>query len=317
MRIALIGAPSDLGQTEPGVDQGPNAIRFPDAESNLLESLQALGHDVQDMGDLNIPHRARLPVSDAREKARYLRPIIQASKSLAEAVSAAAGDGRFPIVLGGDHSIAIGSVAGISSHYRKRDKKIGVIQVDAHPDMHIPETSKTHNVHGMWQACCIGWGPTELTDLQGFRVKVDPANVVVIGARSIDAFPEQDGDEKRNIERAGIRVYRMRDIDEIGIRKVVAEAIALASNGTDGIHVSFDMDFVDPLEAPGVGTRVPGGGSYRESHLIMEMLCESGRMASLDLVEVNPLRDDCNRTAKMANHLIESAMGGERNFYSG
>ena len=307
--IALIGAPVDLGQNKPGVDMGPAALRFPDLDRNLVKSLRSLGHAVEDLLDVDVAHRARLPVPDSRDKHKYLPNIVDASNKLAAIVHNAASQGKFPLVMGGDHSVAIGSIAGMASCLRQRNQKLGLIWVDAHADMNTPEISPSGNVHGMPLACCIGHGPRELTHLLDFGRKVDPKHVALIGIRDIDHDPDREIDERKLVHTSGVHAFTMREIDEMGVRPVVAEAIRLASDGTAGFHVSFDIDFVDPLEAPGVGTPVPGGGTFREAHLIMEMLADSGCMTSLDMVEVNPALDDGNRTAKLAMHLILSALG--------
>jgi len=307
--IALIGAPVDLGQNKPGVDMGPSALRFPDVDRNLVKSLQALGHNVQDLDDIEVAHRARLPVPEAGDRAKYLDHIIVASKRLAHAVAAAAEHGQFPIVLGGDHSVAIGSVAGMSSVFRRRNENLGLLWIDAHADMNTPEISPSGNVHGMPLACTIGMGPRELTYLLDYCPKVRPQNVVLIGVRDVDHDGDRDLDERRVVKKSGVHAFTMRDVDEMGIAAVMDQAIRIAMEGTAGFHVSFDIDFVDPSEAPGVGTPVPGGGTFREAHLIMETLSDSGCMTSLDMVEVNPVLDDRNRTAKLAMHLMLSAMG--------
>jgi arginase len=211
--------------------------------------------------------------------------------------------GKFPLVLGGDHSIAVGAVSGASRHFQRRGEKLGLIWIDAHTDMNTPESSPSGNVHGMPLACCIGQGPDELTKIFGFSPKVDPVNVALVGIRSVDS------QERDIVQRSGVHAFTMRDIDERGMRSVFEEAIRVASEGTAGFHVSLDMDAVDPQEAPGVGTPVQGGITYREAHLAMEMLGDSGRVTSMEVVEVNPVIDDANRTAILAVELVMSAMG--------
>src|SRR5262249_24719597 len=208
-----------------------------------------------------------------------------------------------PLVLGGDHSVAVGTVTGMSRHFRKRNEKIGLIWVDAHADMNTPESSPSGNVHGMPLGCIIGLGPPELACLGGSAPKVDRSNVAIVGLRSVDEI------ERQNVRGAGVHPFTMRDIDERGLRSVMQEAIDHASNGTAGFHLSFDMDAVDPQEAPGVGTPVRGGITYREAHLAMETICDSGKMASIEVVEVNPVIDEVNRTALLAVELVMSAMG--------
>ncbi len=211
--------------------------------------------------------------------------------------------GRVPLVLGGDHSVAIGTIAGMSSYFRKQGKKLGLIWIDAHADMNTPDSSPSGNVHGMPLACVIGQGPKELTEIGGFSPKVDPGSVAIVGLRSVDEI------ERLNVRGAGVHAFTMRDIDERGLRNVMLAAIEIASAGGAGFHLSFDMDAVDPAEAPGVGTPVRGGITYREAHLAMETVCDSGLMASMELVEVNPVLDEVNRTALLAVELIMSAMG--------
>ena len=211
--------------------------------------------------------------------------------------------GKFPLILGGDHSIAVGTVAGVSRAFRPRGDQIGVIWIDAHSDMNTPETSPSGNIHGMPLACCIGQGPHELTHLFEYAPKVEPNNVVLIGLRDVDVS------ERGQVRQSGVTAFTMRDIDERGLKNVMAEAIQLASDGTAGFHLSFDMDVLDPDEAPGVGTPVRGGVTYREAHLAMETICDSSRMVSMEVVEVNPVLDVANRTALLAVELIMSAMG--------
>ena len=211
--------------------------------------------------------------------------------------------GLTPLVLGGDHSVAIGTMSGVSSHFRGQDRKAGLIWLDAHADMNTPESSPSGNVHGMPLACILGHGPAPLVDLLGYRPKVAPRNAVIVGLRDVDAT------EKPQVRDSGIRAFTMRDIDELGLRAVMNEAIAIASDGTEGLHLSLDMDFCDPADAPGVGTPVRGGVTYREAHLALEMICDSRRMVSMEVVEVNPVIDECNRTADFAVELIMSGLG--------
>jgi arginase len=210
---------------------------------------------------------------------------------------------RVPVVLGGDHSIAVGTIAGLSRHFAKSQRKVGVIWIDAHADMNTPETSPSGNVHGMPLACCIGWGPGELTGIAGHVPMVNPENVAIVGLRSVDDL------ERLRIRETGVHAFTMREVDERGMRTVMQQAIHAASAGTAGFHVSFDMDSVDPGEAPGVGTPVPGGLTYREAHLAMELIGDSGRMTSIEVVEVNPVVDVANRTAQLGVELIMSALG--------
>jgi len=287
----------DLGAGRRGVDMGPSALRL----AGLNEKIASLGYEVEDLGNIVVDQPENLPVGPTN--ARYLPQIAQTCTRLAAMVEQAADGGRVPLVLGGDHSVAMGTVAGMSRHFRKHNRKIGLIWIDAHADMNTPESSPSGNIHGMPLACIIGLGPKELTCLAGFAPAVDPAKVAIIGLRSVDEI------ERQNVRGAGVHAFTMRDIDERGLRSVMQEAIDHASNDTAGFHLSFDMDAVDPQEAPGVGTPVRGGFTYREAHLAMETICDSGKMASIELVEVNPVIDEVNRTALLAVELVMSAMG--------
>jgi len=218
-------------------------------------------------------------------------------------VEHSAGHGKLPLVLGGDHSVAVGTISGMSRHFAKRHQRLGVIWIDAHADMNTPSSSPSGNVHGMPLACLLGRGPKALTHLYDYAPKVDPANVALIGLRDVDLS------EKSIVRRSGVRPFTMRDIDERGLRTVMEEAIHIASDGTEGIHVSLDMDAIDPAQAPGVGTPVRGGMTYREAHLAMEILSDTRRMVSMEVVEVNPVIDEANRTAQLAVELVMSALG--------
>ncbi len=296
-RVAVVGVPLDLGAGRRGVDMGPSALRV----AGLHTRLAALGYEVEDRGNLPVRQPESLPSGSAR--ARYLPEIATACRRLARDVESAAALGSVPLVLGGDHSVAVGSVSGMSHHFRRRGESLGLIWIDAHADMNTPQTSPSGNVHGMPLAALTGQGPRELARLFGFAPKVRPSNVALVGVREVDQL------EKPHVKRSGIRAFTMRDIDERGLRAIMEEAIGIASNGTAGIHVSLDMDSVDPREAPGVGTPVRGGFTYREAHLLMELLCDAGRMTSMDVVEVNPVIDEANRTALLAVELVSSAMG--------
>jgi arginase len=295
--IAIIGAPMDLGAGRRGVDMGPSALRV----AGLNEKIALLGYEIEDLGNIVVDQPESLPVGP--ENARYLPQIAHTCARLAEIVEQAADKGRVPLVLGGDHSVAMGTVAGMSAHFRKAGEKIGLIWIDAHADMNTPQSSPSGNVHGMPLACIVGLGPPELTGLDGPAPMVEPRNVAIIGLRSVDEI------ERLNVRGAGVHPFTMRDIDERGLRSVMREAIERATRGTAGFHLSFDMDAIDPVEAPGVGTPVRGGMTYREAHLAMETVCDSGRMTSIEVVEVNPVIDEVNRTALLAVELIMSAMG--------
>lgn len=295
--LTIIGAPLDLGQGRRGVDMGPSAVRV----ANLNARLASLGYEIEDIGNVAVEQAEAWPEGDPH--AKYLPQIAAACDLLALQVSAALTRNRLPLVLGGDHSVAIGTVSGVSSFYHERGQKIGVIWLDAHADMNTPDTSPSGNIHGMPLACLVGMGPAELVDLGGFRPKADPRNTVIVGLRDVDQM------ERPHVADSGVRAFTMRDIDERGMRAVMADAIQFACDGTAGVHISLDMDFVDPQDAPGVGTPVRGGVTYREAHLAMEMICDSSRMLSMEVVEVNPVIDEVNRTADLAVELIMSGLG--------
>jgi arginase len=296
-QIAVIGAPLDLGAGRRGVDMGVSAVRF----ASLGPRLAELGYKVEDLGNIDVEQPEGAAVG--QHNARYLPQIARACARLAERVAAALARGRMPLVIGGDHSIAVGSVSAAARHLRRSRKRLGLVWIDAHPDMNTPETSPSGNVHGMPLACLIGMGPHKLTHLAGFAPKVDAKNVALVGIRDVDAL------EKPHVKSSGVRAFTMRDIDERGMRTVMEEALEIAGAGTEGFHVSLDMDGVDPQIAPGVGTPVRGGLSYREAHLVMEMIGDRGGMTSMDVVEVNPIFDEANRTALLAVELVTSAMG--------
>ncbi|RPI26961.1 MAG: arginase [Acidobacteria bacterium] len=296
-KVRIIGVPMDLGGNRRGVDMGPSVIRV----AGLHERLGDLGIAVEDSGNIEV--RIAEEFDYGHEDRMYLEEISQACRRLADRVCRALSEDRLPLVLGGDHSIAAGSVAGTASFHRGRGERIGLIWIDAHTDLNTPESSPSGNVHGMPLAAILGLGPPELRDIHGFSPKVDAANAVVIGARSIDAG------EKENIRRSGLRVVTMKELDMRGMPAVMEEAIARASNGTAGFHCTFDLDVVDPRFAPGVGTPVMGGITYRESHLAMEMVSDSQRLLSLEVVEVNPVLDEENSTGLLAVELICSALG--------
>jgi arginase len=222
---------------------------------------------------------------------------------LAVLVGKALSLGSMPLVLGGDHSVAAGTVSGVSNHFREKDENVGLIWLDAHADMNTPDSSPSGNVHGMPLACVVGMGPPELTGLFGFAPKVNPSKVALVGLRDVDQL------EKPHVRDSGVKAFTMRDLDERGMRAVMLDAIRIATDGTAGFHLSLDMDFIDPQYAPGVGTPVRGGGTYRETHLAMELICDSRRMVSMEVVEVNPVIDEVNRTADLAVELILSAFG--------
>jgi arginase len=295
--IAILGAPLDLGQDRRGVDMGPSAVRV----AGLNARLVSLGYEVTDLG--NIPVEQAEAANPGEAHAKYLEQIATACLSLGERVHRALAGGFLPLVLGGDHSVAVGSVAGVAKAFRERGENIGLIWLDAHADMNTPESSPSGNIHGMPLACLTGAGPRELTELLGPSPKVQPRNAVIVGLRDVDQT------EKAHVHQSGVRAFTMRDIDERGMRAVMEDAIRIATNGTAGFHLSLDMDFVDPADAPGVGTPVRGGATYREAHLAMEMICDSGKMIAMEVVEVNPVIDESNRTAGLAVELIMSGLG--------
>jgi arginase len=295
--VAIIGAPLDLGQDRRGVDMGPSALRV----ANLNARVASLGYEVEDWGNIPVEQKEAWPEGEAHSK--YLAQIAAACEALAFRVEDALAKGRLPLVLGGDHSVAVGTVSGAARFFRQRSDRLGLIWLDAHADMNTPESSPSGNIHGMPLACILGEGPAELTDIAGFRPKIDPRNAVIVGLRDVDQL------EKPHVRASGIRAFTMRDIDERGLRTVMEEAIAIAGEGTAGIHVSLDMDFCDPVHAPGVGTPVRGGATYREAHLAMEMIGDSRRMVSMEVVEVNPVIDERNRTAEFAVELVMSGLG--------
>jgi arginase len=292
-KLKIIGAPSDLGQGRRGVDMGASAIRY----AGLKEKLKALGYDVEDLGNVPVPMSEMSRITN--EKLKYLDEVKAVCEALQEAVSAVVREGHTPIILGGDHSISIGSVAGIAA----AEPSFGVIWFDAHGDMNTAETTPSGNIHGMPLAVSLGYGHPDLVNIGGFAPKVKPENVVLVGIRDID-----EG-EAELIKKSGIKAFTMAEIDRMGMARVMEEAIAIASDGTKGIHLSLDLDALDPMYAPGVGTPVNGGVTYREGHLAMEMLAETKKLLSVDVVEVNPILDHQNRTGRMAVELVESLFG--------
>ncbi|MHB8735077.1 MAG: arginase [Terriglobales bacterium] len=296
-RIRVIGVPLDLGQDRRGVDMGPSAVRV----AGLAARLEGLGFTVEDAGNVLVPlAEQRAP---GNPQAKYLKEIAATCKKQAEWVQKTLEDRVFPLVLGGDHSIGVGTVSGVSEYYRRLGKQVGLIWLDAHGDINTPETSPSGNIHGMALACLLGEGPKELTQIYGFSPKVAAQNTVLIGVHDLDPG------ERERLHAAAVKVYTMRDLDERGMRTVLQEAVAIASNGTEGFCCSLDMDFIDAAFAPGVGTPVRGGVTYREAHLALELICDSGNLLSLEVVEVNPVLDERNRTAELAVELILSGLG--------
>lgn len=293
-KLSIIGVPMDLGQTRRGVDMGPSAIRY----AGVIERIENIGYSVEDKGNIEIALAERVH-SDENTNLKNLKAVADASERLAQTVSDVITNKRFPLVLGGDHSITIGTLAGVSRHYQN----LGVIWYDAHGDLNTADTSPSGNIHGMPLAASIGIGDDALTRIGGYTPKVKPENIVIIGARSLD-----EG-EKELIKEKGIKVYTMHEIDRMGMTKVMEETILYLRDKTDGVHLSLDLDGLDPHDAPGVGTPVIGGISYRESHLAMEMLAESQLITSAEFVEVNPILDERNKTATVAVALMGSLLG--------
>jgi len=296
-KVRIIGVPMDLGQSRRGVDMGPSALRG----AGLQARIKQLGDQVEDIGNLEVKQPEEMQIGEKR--AKYLQEIAETCKDLATNVEKSLGEGFLPLVLGGDHSIAAGVAAGVSAFFRKDKKQIGYLWLDAHGDMNTPDSSPSGNVHGMPLAAIMGYGAPELVDLLGFKPKAEPGNIVIVGARDLDA------QERKIVKKSGIHVFTMRDIDERGMREVMSDALKYAMDDTAGIAVSLDMDFVDPSDAPGVGTPVRGGVTYREAHLAMEMIADSEAMVSLEVVEINPIIDEHNRTALLGVELVLSALG--------
>ncbi len=293
--VSLIGAPTDVGAGHRGARLGPEALRI----AGLGEALAKRGVDVVDRGNLDGP---RNPWQKPNGGYRHLPEVVAWNRAVMDAVSAELDEGRLPILLGGDHCLGLGSITAVARHCRKTGKQLRVLWLDAHADFNTSQVTPSGNVHGMPVACLCGLGPDALTHLGGEAPAVRPEQIRQIGIRSVD-----EG-EKRLVQEYGLDVYDMRYIDEIGMKRVMEEALEGMDEDTH-LHVSFDVDFLDPSIAPGVGTTVPGGPNYREAQLVMEMIADSGRMASLDIVELNPIMDKRNRTAKLAVDLVESLFG--------
>lgn len=295
--VNIIGFPMDLGADRRGVDMGPSALRI----AGIDEKLTALGYKVVDEGDIQVRTQETLSVKNP--KLKYLPEIVRACETLAKKTKKVLDNGNFPLILGGDHSMSIGSIAGISAHCRENDKRLGVLWIDAHADMNVPDTTPSGNIHGMPLSVSMGIGVDKLTSLGGKFQKVLPENVVIIGARSIDPG------ERLLIKKLGVQTYTMFEIDKEGLYRVVEKALKYFQEHVDHLHVSFDLDSVDPFVAKGVGTPIPGGLSYREAHLIMEAVAETGKLGSLEVAEVNPILDDMNQSAHFAAGVISSCMG--------
>ena len=297
MRIRLLGVPLDLGQERRGVDMGPSAVRA----AGLNHALKSLGHQVEDAGNIHV----KIPEEQhfGNRRAKYLHESAETCQEVANRVCRTLEDEVFPVSLGGDHSIAIGTLTGVAKFYHDKRQSVGCIWIDAHGDMNTPDSSPSGNVHGMPFAAVLGHGPAPLTQIFGYAPKLEPKNCVLIGIRDLDPR------ERRLVKESGVNTFTMRDIDEQGMRAVMKTAMELASEGTAGFAVSFDMDVVDPEYAPGVGTPVSGGITFREAHLAMEMIADSKKMASIEIVEVNPIIDVMNKTAALGVGLLTSALG--------
>lgn len=296
-KVDLIGVPMDLGAGRRGVDMGPSAFRI----AHIVERIAALGYEVGELGDIEVPIPEMLERGE--DRARFLAEIAHVCEALYERVAASLESSCLPIVMGGDHSLSVGSVAGSAAAARDAGVPLGLIWVDAHADMNTPETSPSGNVHGMPLAACLGNGPPELVSIGGAEPSVSPGRTALLGLRNLDEK------EKQLVRDSGAHAYTMSEIDQRGLYAVFREALDFATADGARLHLSFDLDSVDPTVAPGVGTPVRGGLSYREAHLIMETAAECGALTTLDLVEVNPILDARNATADLAVELALSAIG--------
>lgn len=295
--VHIINVPLDLGASRRGTDAGPSAFRV----AGLSKAIGKLGYTISTETDIPVPAMETRQLSDAN--ARFKDEILTVCRQLAEDTLAALDANEIPLVIGGDHSIAMGTVSGVSAHRRKENKKIGLIWFDAHGDMNLPGTSPSGNIHGMPLAHLLGYGDADLSSILGANPAVDPENVVLVGIRDIDSV------ERKFIRESGVATFTMRDIDELGMSQVVRKTLDIVNSGTSGFHVSFDLDGCDPSVIPGTGTLVPGGISYREAHYLLEECAADGRMSSMEVVELNPFLDQANVSAERAVTLIQSAFG--------
>jgi len=298
MDVSIANVHLDLGAGRRGTDMGPSAIHV----AGLVPALERLGHEIAAVHSLGM-REAYEAMETGNPRVRYLKDIATLCRDLAGVVEGAVGQGHFPLVLGGDHSQAVGTISGLVRHYRRQGERVGVVWIDAHTDMNTPESSPSGNVHGMPLAALLGHGPPELVSLVGPDAALRPEDVVIIGVRDVD------GTEVPLVRELGVRTYTMSELDSRGTAHCLREAIAIALDGTAGIHLSFDLDGVDPNEAPGVGTPVPGGLSLRESHLICELVHNTNRVLGMEVVELNPTLDIANKTARLAVWLIQSTLG--------
>lgn len=295
--IDLHGVPLDLGGNRRGTDMGPSALRI----ALLQQRLERLGHRVHDRGDVRVESREMSQMGEP--EAKYLKRILRCCERLRRRVYESMLRGHFPLVIGGDHSCAMGTVTGVAQSLRERGQSLGLIWFDAHADMNTPETSPSGNVHGMPLASLLGMGHGEFVDIGGFAPKVKAHNVALIGIRDLD------GRERETVANSGVHVFTMKEVDLHGMSRVAEEAIAAVTDGTAGIHLSLDLDGCDPSLAPGVGTPVPGGLNYRETHLLLELLADTQKLISMEVVELNPILDQRNASAEAAVGLIQSALG--------
>lgn len=295
--VGILGVPLGFAASTVGSELGPQAIR----QQKLKERIETLGYEVRDFGDLNLQHPDR--PAEPGENPRFLREMVAASDLICPSMSNVFREADIPLILGGDHSIAMATLSGVSSHFRKENQEIGLIWFDAHADINTPETTHSGNLHGMPLAVLFGKGASELTNLCGFAPKLNPKFCAHVGARDLDLG------EKQMIRELGLRVFTMNEIDRRGMNACIEDAIEIASQAPGGFAVTFDVDVLDPLDAPGSGTLVRGGISYREAHLALERIAETGKMRSFEIVEVNPTLDTNNRTAELAVELILSALG--------
>jgi arginase len=293
MHIRVIGVPMDFGADRRGVDIGASAIRY----AGLNDQLRRLDHQVHDVGNIVVPQPESRPIGNSRVK--YLEPIVKVAEELADVVTATLQESEFPLILGGDHSISLGSITGVTRVY----KDVGILWIDAHADFNTEESTPSGNIHGMVLAALAGLGNSRLTGVGGWAPKLNTQRIVIIGARDLDRG------ERELLRSHHIHVFTMSDIDQRGISEVMRQALAITGEANDGIHVSLDMDALDPTHAPGVGTPVRGGLSYREAHLAMELIADTNRLVAMDVVEVNPILDRENATALLAVELVMSALG--------
>ena len=293
--ISLIGAPTDIGAGDRGASMGPEAMRV----AGLATALAARGLDVIDRGNLSGPINPWLPPVDGY---RHLDAVVAWNRAVLQAVGAELAQQRLPILLGGDHCLALGSITAVARYCREQGRRLTVLWLDAHADFNTSAITPSGNIHGMPVACLCGFGPHALTELSGNSPAITPDRIRQIGIRSVDAG------ERKLVRDVGLEIFDMRYIDEVGMKRVMEEAL-LNLGEKDHLHVSFDIDFLDPSIAPGVGTTIPGGPTYREAQLCMEMIADCGRLGSLDIMELNPSLDVRNQTAKVAVDLIESLFG--------